>query len=119
MGKERKKRGMSVQTDAERERERQGVGERDCVKCDRVLEPLEQLGSSPAPGFQLLTFRGDSVAAERPLPRLTLQPLHLNNHTRLLHVESHFFILASMTTFTQTSSSPESKRTASAGSVQQ
>lgn len=75
----RTQRGRSEETDAEREREGpEGLlGEWDfvhCVKCDRVLEPLEQLGSSPAAGFQLLTFRGDAVAAARPLPRLTLQP---------------------------------------------
>lgn len=27
-----------------------------CVKCDHVLELLRQLGSSPVPGFQLVTL---------------------------------------------------------------
>lgn len=43
-----------------------------CVKCDHVLELLRQLGSSPVPGFQLVTLRGDRI-----LPRLTLHLLLL------------------------------------------
>lgn len=46
-----------------------------CVKCDHVLELLRQLGSSPAPGFQLGTLRGDSGAADHLLLRLTLHVL--------------------------------------------
>lgn len=37
-----------------------------CVKCDHVLELLRQLGSSPAPGSQLVTVGGDTRAAELP-----------------------------------------------------
>lgn len=37
-----------------------------CVKCDHVLELLRQLGSSPAPGSQLVTVGGDTRAAEPP-----------------------------------------------------
>lgn len=37
-----------------------------CVKCDHVLELLRQLGSSPAPGSQLVMVGGDNRAAELP-----------------------------------------------------
>lgn len=73
-----------------------------CVKCDHVLELLRQLGSSPAPGSQLVTVGGDTRAAELTLQLLSRGESEITTRKTLVELKSHLLILASMTTFTQT-----------------